>query len=119
MPGQDSMVSICTRLKRCLKLWSQEPERDEEKPYFLVTKDPSNRSFVGPTSPCQWMVHTPGATMKRPGGPAIYVASIRNILDTFKKDPDTVHLKKKQDRNIYIFKIGKPDKRPVFCFRWL
>jgi len=57
--------------------------------------------------------------MKRPGGPAIHVASIRNILDTFKKDPDTVHLKKKQDCNIYIFKIGKPDKRPVFCFRWL
>ena len=56
MPGQDSMVSIRTRLKRCLKLWGQEPERDEEKPFSLVTKDLCNRSFVRPTSPCQWMV---------------------------------------------------------------
>ena len=107
----ETMLSVCMKLEQCTRQWCSSSPVDEEKPYGLLTTSADNRSFSGPTSPCEWMVHSNGATLKRPGGKAIYVASISNILARYRADPETVHIRRKKDRRIYTFKAGMPGKR--------
>ena len=101
--------AVLQKVEGALKLWCQRLTEDEAEPYSLLAMDQCITTG-SPNRPDEWMLQDTGILLKPPGGNAMMVASIPSILRKHSEDHETIYCKRLRDRNIYVMRIGTPQK---------